>query len=100
MKLRDMILLTVIAAAIFSLCGCDRNGEPLAIIASPPAVFRNWTPEEECALADALMPYPSNSILWTLHDDWARMRREMGVKLKKSNYKCKEAIEPEAHLLS
>jgi hypothetical protein len=95
MKTCDLLFLLIIAACILSLVGCA--SEPAPVIAAP-AVLRSWSPEEECALANALAPYPSNSVLWTLHDDWARMRREIGVKPKIKNFKC-GAIN-KAHLLS
>ena len=51
-------------------------------------------------MAQALAPYPSSSILWTLHDDdWARMRREVGLKPVPINKLCKVTID-EFHLLS
>jgi hypothetical protein len=88
MKLFDVICLVFIAACILSIAGCKDNSEPLPVIAAP-AVLRIWTPQEECALAQALAPYPPDSVLWTLHDDWARMRREIGVKPMKRNTNCR-----------
>ncbi len=98
MKLIDFVLLSIIVLCLFSLAGCKDNSEPLPVIAAP-AVLRNWTPEEECALAQALAPIPENSIIWTMHDDWARMRRETGLKPVQKNTECKEMID-EFHSLS
>ena len=91
MKLCDVLFLAIIAVCLVSLVGCTDRSEPLPIVAAP--ALRNWTPEEECKLARTLAVFPSDSILWTLHDDWARMRREEGFKAKPSHYKCKESIE-------
>jgi hypothetical protein len=99
MKLCDVLFLSIIAACLLSLCGCHDNSEPFPIIAGPPTVLRNWSPQEECKLAAALAPIPENSIIWTMHDDWARMRRETSLKPRPVNNKCKEAID-EFHLLS
>ena len=95
MKACDVLFLLIIAACVLSLVGCASEPKP---VITAPAVLRNWSPEEECALAKALAPYPSDSVLWTLHDDWARMRREIGIKPKVRNFKC-GAID-KAHLLS
>ncbi len=83
MKAIDLVCPLILAACIMSLIGCADRSEPLPVIAFP-AVLRNWSPEEECALAKALAPIPADSVLWTLHDDWARMRREIGMKPKTS----------------
>jgi len=92
MKAIDLLFLLIIAACLMSLFGCSDRSEPFPVIAAP-AVLRNWSPEEECALAQALAPYPSDSVLWTLHDDWARMRREIGLKPKTIRTDCKGKID-------
>jgi len=94
MKVCDLLFLPILGACILSLVGCS---EPQAIVTAP-AVLRNWSPQDECALAQALTSYPSDSVLWTLETDWARMRREIGSQPRKNNFKC-GAID-EAHLLS
>jgi hypothetical protein len=99
MKLIDFVFLSIIALCLFSLAGCKDNSEPFPITATP-TVLRNWSAEEECQLAKALAPYPSTSVLWTLHDDWARMRRETGLKPVKINDKCDTGTLDEFHLLS
>lgn len=88
MKVCDILFLLIIAACIMSLFGCADRREPLPVIAAP-AVLRNWSLEEECTLAQALALYPSDSVLWTLHDDWARMRREIGINPPKKKTECR-----------
>jgi hypothetical protein len=97
MKLVDLVFMAIIAACLLSLMGCSDRSEPLPVIAAP-AMLRGWSPQEECALAQILQDYPSDSILWTLHDDWSRMRREIGLKPTKTNFKCRSI--DAAHLLS
>jgi hypothetical protein len=65
----DCFFLLLITACLRSLFGCSDRSEPLPIIATP-TVLRDWSVQEESELAHALEPYPSSSILWTLHDDW------------------------------
>lgn len=98
MKLIDFVCLSIIALCLFSLAGCKDNSEPLPFVASP-VQLRNWTPDEECALANALRPIPADSILWTLESDWARMRRDIGVKPVKKNANCRTTTTG-AHFIS
>ncbi len=79
MKLVDIVFLLIIGACLLVIAGCSDRTEPLPRTAAP-AVLRDWSPQEECELAKVLEKYPENSVIWTLHDDWARMRRETGLK--------------------
>lgn len=89
----DILALVILAACLFIVAGCKDRSEPLPIVASPPAVLRNWSAQEECALSRAFEGVPDGSILWLLHDDWARMRKDLGHKPGPKNTKCKETIE-------
>jgi len=99
MKLCDIVFLVIIALCILGIAGCQDNSEPLPVIAAP-AVLRSWTPQEECALAQVLAPIPESSIIWTLHDDWARMRREIGIKPMSNNTNCKGTSDAKVRLLT
>jgi hypothetical protein len=83
-----LAFILLIIGCLLIITGCSDRTEPLAVIGAP-AVLRNWSPEEECALAQALAPVPSDSVLWTLHDDWARMRRESGLLPPKKKTNCR-----------
>jgi hypothetical protein len=77
MKLIDIVFLLIIGACLLVIAGCSDRLGPAPVV-NAPAVLRTWTPQEECDLAHILAKYPADSVVWTLHDDWARMRREAG----------------------
>ena len=64
---------TVAATAMLCLLGCASAPPPLDTkIVCPPVT--TWSPKDELALAMALRKVPSDSPLWTLEQDWQKMR--------------------------
>ena len=84
-----LAFIAFLVGCLLMISGCASR-EPATIVA--PAVLRDWSSGEECALARALAPVPADSILWTLHDDWARMRREIGMKPKAHKPDCRKEV--------
>ncbi len=91
-----LAFLVLMMGCLLMITGCASR-TPATTVA--PAVLRDWSSEEECALARALEPVPADSILWSLHDDWARMRREIGIKPKLHKPDCRKEL-AKVHLIT